>query len=92
MLATWLSYDDLERLVVASLTAPAVGCSVVYGVSANATIWWDNTAALHLGFRPEDSSERFRAAVEARQPVPDPSDPATRFQGGAFVKQGPFER
>ncbi|MEO7548480.1 MAG: NAD(P)-dependent oxidoreductase, partial [Ramlibacter sp.] len=33
MLATWLSFDDLERLVVAGLTAPAVGHSVVYGVS-----------------------------------------------------------
>ena len=92
MLATWLSYDDLERLVVASLTAPVVGCSIVYGVSDNTTTWWDNTSASHLGFRPEDSSERFRAAAEARQPVLDPSDPATRFQGGAFVKQGPFER
>jgi uronate dehydrogenase len=92
MLATWLSYDDLERLVVASLTAPVVGCSVVYGVSANTTTWWDNTSASHLGFRADDSSERFRAAVEARQPVPDPGDPAAIFQGGAFVKQGPFER
>ena len=33
MLATWLSYDDLERLVLASLTAPVVGHSVVYGLS-----------------------------------------------------------
>ena len=33
MLTTWLSYDDLERLVVAGLTAPVVGCSVVYGMS-----------------------------------------------------------
>jgi uronate dehydrogenase len=92
MLATWLSYDDLERLVVASLTAPVVGCSIVYGVSDNTTTWWDNTSASHLGFRPEDSSERFRAAAEARQPVLDRRDPATIFQGGAFVKQGPFER
>ena len=92
MLATWLSYDDLERLVVASLSAPVVGCSVVYGVSDNTTTWWDNTAASHLGFRPQDSSERFRAAAEARQPVLDASDPATIYQGGAFVKQGPFER
>jgi len=92
MLATWLSYDDLERLVVASLTAPVVGCTVVYGVSANTTTWWDNISAAHLGFRPQDSSERFRAAAEARQPVLDPRDPATIFQGGAFVKQGPFER
>jgi len=92
MLATWLSYDDLERLVVASLTAPVVGCSVIYGVSANNTTWWDNTSAAHLGFRPLDSSERFRAAVEARQPVLDRSDPAVLFQGGGFVTQGPFDR
>jgi uronate dehydrogenase len=91
MLATWLSYDDLERLVVAGLTTPVVGCSVVYGVSANTTTWWDNASASHLGFRPKDSSERFRAAAEARQPVLDINDPATIYQGGAFVKQGPFE-
>ena len=92
MLATWLSYDDLERLVVASLTAPVVGHSIVFGMSDNATTWWDNTSASHLGFQPQDSSERFRAAAEARQPVLDRRDPATIFQGGAFVKQGPFER
>jgi uronate dehydrogenase len=91
MLATWLSYDDLERLIVASLTAPIVGCSVVYGVSANTTSWWDNTLAAHLGFRPQDSSEPFRAALQARQPTLDRSDPATLFQGGGFVVQGPHE-
>ena len=91
MLATWLSHDDLERLVVASLTSPVVGHSVVYGMSDNTTTWWDNGAARHLGYRPQDSSEPFRAAVQARQPVLDPRDPATRYQGGAFVTQGPFE-
>ncbi|HEX4236014.1 MAG TPA: NAD(P)-dependent oxidoreductase [Caldimonas sp.] len=91
MLATFLSYDDLERLVVASLTAPVVGHSVVYGVSDNVRTWWDNTSARHLGYRPHDSSEPFRAAVEAGQPAADPSDPAARFQGGGFVVQGPFE-
>ncbi len=90
MLATWLSYDDLERLVVASLTAPLVGCSVVYGVSDNTTAWWDNTSAAHLGFRPRDSSEPFRAAAEARHPSLDRNDPAVVFQGGSFVTQGPF--
>jgi uronate dehydrogenase len=90
MLATWLSYDDLERLVVASLTAPVVGHSVIYGVSDNATTWWDNTPAKHLGYRPQDSSEPFRAAAMVRQPTLDPDDPATRHQGGGFVTQGPF--
>ena len=91
MLATWLSYDDLERLVVASLTAPVVGFSVVYGVSANATTWWDNTSASHLGYRPQDSSEPYRAAAEARQPQLDLADPATLDQGGGFVTRGPYE-
>lgn len=90
MLATWLSYDDLERLVVAGLTAPVVGHSVVYGMSDNKTTWWDNGPARHIGYRPQDSSEPFRAAAEARQPVLDPNDPATLYQGGGFVTKGPF--
>ena len=90
MLATWLSHDDLERLVVAALGAPVVGHTVVYGVSDNRTTWWDNTAAAHLGYRAQDSSEPFRAAAEARQPVLDRSDPAVVYQGGAFVTRGPY--
>jgi len=91
MLATWMSFDDLERLVMSCLTAPLVGYSVVYGMSNNRTQWWDNTRAKHLGYVPQDSSEPFRAAVEARQPVLDFNDPAVLYQGGAFVRTGPFE-
>ncbi len=91
MLATWLSFDDLERLVLAALRAPQVGCSVVYGVSDNAATWWDNRRAAHLGYRPRDSSEPFRAAIEARQPVLDAADPAARFQGGSFARPDPCE-
>jgi uronate dehydrogenase len=91
MLATWMSYDDLERLIVASLTAPVVGHSVIYGMSDNTTTWWDNTPARHIGYRPQDSSEPFRAAVQARQPVLDLTDPATLYQGGGFVTKGPFD-
>jgi uronate dehydrogenase len=91
MLATFLSYDDLERLVVACLTAPVVGHSVVYGVSANVRTWWDNTPARHLGYQPRDSSEPYRAAIDAREAPAGPRDPAALFQGGAFVARGPFE-
>ena len=91
MLATWLSYDDLERLVVAGLTAPVVGHTVIYGMSDNTTTWWDNTPAKHLGYRPQDSSEPFRAGAEQRQPNIDRNDPAAVYQGGAFVRSGPFE-
>ncbi|MGV3570997.1 MAG: NAD-dependent epimerase/dehydratase family protein [Ramlibacter sp.] len=91
MLATWLSYDDLERLVVAALGAPVVGHSIVYGMSDNTTTWWDNTPARHLGYRPQDSSEPFRAPAEARQPAIDPQDPTALYQGGGYVRIGPFE-
>ena len=90
MLATWMSYDDTERLIVAALTAPVVGHSVIYGLSDNATVFWDNTSASHIGYRPQDSSEKHRAAVEARQPTIDTTQLAARCQGGAFVTQGPF--
>jgi len=91
MLATWMSYDDLERLVVAALAAPVVGHSVIYGASDNTTTWWDNTPARHIGYRPQDSSEPFRAALQARQPLIDLTSPAALYQGGGFVTNGPFE-
>jgi uronate dehydrogenase len=91
MLASWMSYDDLERLVVSALTAPVVGHTVIYGMGDNTLTWWDNTPARHIGYRPQDSSEPFRASVEAAEPRLDLSDPATVYQGGAFVRLGPFE-
>ena len=89
MLSTWLSFDDLERAVVAALTAPVVGHTVLYGVSDNASCWWDNRWAAHVGFRPQDCSDVYRAEVEARQPHIDHRDPAALYQGGAFVTVAP---
>jgi uronate dehydrogenase len=91
MLATWLSYDDLDRLVTACLTTPVLGHTIVYGVSDNTNVWWDNTSARHIGFKPQDSSERFRAALETKQPTIDLNDPAAIYQGGVFVRTGPFD-
>jgi len=90
MLATWLSFDDLHRLITACLTTPVLGHSIVFGMSDNAVTWWDNRRARHIGYVPQDSSDIFRDAVYARTPAPDLSDPAVQFQGGAFVKSGPF--
>ena len=92
MLSSWLSYDDLERLLVAALSAPVVGHSVIYGMSDNRSTWWDNSKSNHIGFKPQDSSEPWRAEVEAAQPYVDPSRPEVRCQGGQFVTLGPFEK
>ena len=90
MLATWLSFDDLHRLITACLTTPVLGHSIIFGMSDNAVTWWDNSRARHIGYVPKDSSDIFREAVYARTPAPDLSDPAVQFQGGGFVKAGPF--
>jgi uronate dehydrogenase len=90
MLATWLSFDDLHRLITACLTTPVLGHSIVFGMSDNAVTWWDNSPAKHIGYVPQDSSDVFRDAVYARTQAPDLSDPAVIYQGGGFVKAGPF--
>jgi uronate dehydrogenase len=90
MLATWLSYADLHRLVTACLTTPVLGHTIVFGMSDNAVTWWDNRLARHVGYRPQDSSDVFREAVHARTPAPDLNDPAVQHQGGVFVRTGPF--
>jgi uronate dehydrogenase len=86
MLHTWMSFDDLERLVVAALTAPDVGHSVICGVSANPRVWWDNTPASHIGYAPQDSSAPWAAQIEHGTPPDDPADPAVIYQGGAFAR------
>ncbi|MCU0925777.1 MAG: NAD(P)-dependent oxidoreductase [Hydrogenophaga sp.] len=86
MLATWLSYDDLHRLISACLSTPVLGHSIVFGMSNNAVTWWDNCRAKHIGYVPQDSSDVFRDAVFARTAAPDLNDPAAVYQGGAFVK------
>jgi uronate dehydrogenase len=78
-LATWLSYDDLERLVVAALEAETTGHAIVWGVSANQRSWWHGDDAARIGYVPEDDAEQFA-------PLPEPGDDVTRrFQGGSFA-------
>jgi uronate dehydrogenase len=89
MLATWLSHDDLYRLVSACLSTPVLGHSIVFGMSNNAVTWWDNSRARHVGFVPADTSDVFRDAVFARTSTPNLNDPAAIYQGGAFVLADP---
>jgi uronate dehydrogenase len=90
MLITWLSYRDLTELIRCCLFAPTLRHTIVYGASDNRDKWWDNAQAAHLGFKPQDSSEPFRAKAESA-PALAHDDPARIYQGGGFVKAGPFE-
>ncbi|ARE42080.1 UDP-glucose 4-epimerase [Rhodovulum sp. P5] len=90
MMATWMSKEDMLRLIGAMLFAPRLGCPVVYGVSNNRESWWDNSKTAYLGWVPQDSSEMF--ATKFADYVPnDPNDPAILYQGGNFAKAGHFE-
>ena len=91
MLASWLSYGDLHRLITACLTTPVLAHTIIFGMSNNSVTWWDNAQARHVGYVPQDSSDVFRDAMFARTPAPDVTDPTIHFQGGAYVRMGPFE-
>ncbi|MGN9781930.1 NAD-dependent epimerase/dehydratase family protein [Nonomuraea sp. ZG12] len=82
-LATWISPDDLTRLVEAALTAP--GFHVVWGVSDNARRWWSLREAEAIGYVSQDDSESRAAALIAEHGEPDLSDPLHDRAGGIFT-------
>lgn len=87
MLAIWLSPDDFLSLVDRVFAAPRLGCPVIYGVSDNPAVWWDNSKTRYLGWRPQDSSARFEGDMDKPKPAPD--DPLSFYQGGEFTSR-PF--
>lgn len=82
-LATWISPDDLARLVEAALVAP--GYHVVWGVSDNARRWWSLEEAESIGYVSRDSSEPQAAALIAEQGEPDVTEPLHNRAGGVFT-------
>ncbi|WP_354675077.1 NAD-dependent epimerase/dehydratase family protein [Cupriavidus alkaliphilus] len=81
MLAHWISPRDLAQLVRVGMDAD-YDEAIVYGASDNAASWWDNARAHALGYRPQDSADRYREALKHK--VSD--DPlAEHFQGGDFA-------
>ena len=65
-LSTWLSHDDCVRMVEASLTAPAPGYAVLYGISRNTRAWWDLAPGRALGYEPRDDAETFSSTIASR--------------------------
>jgi uronate dehydrogenase len=85
MMATWLSEDDLVALIGRVFTAPKLGYVTVFGASDNEEQWWDNRCAGFLGWRPKDSSEQFRAMIDAKCEKPASDAPVNRYHGGGFA-------
>jgi uronate dehydrogenase len=82
MLATWLSYPDLGRLVVRCVTTDSVGCRVVWGASNNQHMtWWRDDDRDHLGWAPQDSADPFAGQLGGKVSG-DPIE--ERYMGGNF--------
>ena len=82
MLATWLSYGDLARLVMRCVLAERVGCAVIWGASANQRMtWWGKDDREVIGWQPQDSADSFAGQLAGK--VSD--DPVIEgHMGGAY--------
>jgi len=90
MMVTYLAYDDLVELIRCSLFTPRVGHTITFGTSDNATKWWDNKHASHLGYVPKHSSSEFAGNFPNSADYPAKGDAPTIYQGGPFVTAGPM--
>jgi uronate dehydrogenase len=82
MLATWLSYGDLARLVARCVLVERVGCRVIWGASKNARMtWWRNDAREAIGWSPQDSADPFAGQL-AGKVSGDPIE--ERYMGGGY--------
>lgn len=85
MLATWLSYGDLARLVARAALAPDLGPEgrvVIWGASNNGGMtWWRGDGRGTIGWAPQDSADSYTAALEGKS---SGDRIAERYQGGGF--------
>jgi uronate dehydrogenase len=84
-LSTWLSHGDAVRLVDACVRTPALGFTVVYGISGNTRAWWDLASARAIGYRPADDAEAWAAEIEAAGAT-DEDELDGRYVGGEFTR------
>ncbi|WP_298260173.1 NAD(P)-dependent oxidoreductase [uncultured Litoreibacter sp.] len=84
-LGSWLSPDDLVRVVTRAIDTPVVGFTVIYGVSNNDRSPVDNSSASHLGYRPKDNAEEFAADILPDTPPADLNDLGLTCHGGPFA-------
>jgi uronate dehydrogenase len=82
-LRAWLSESDFVRLTLDCLRARNVHFEVVYGVSANDGLFWDNDGGRRIGYAPQDSGSAFEQEVLAQSGPEDAIE--ALFQGGKFT-------
>lgn len=83
-LAIWISDRDLAQLVMIGLTHPDIHNTIVYGISDNATGWYDNSAAFALGYQPQDRSGDHAERAMAGEAKETMDAVGRYYQGGSF--------
>lgn len=84
-LQSWLSPDDMTRLVLAALTTERRGHHVVWGVSRNTRRRVDLAPGLAIGFDPQDDAEAYATEVERRDPSRPPGVLGGGFADAAYL-------
>jgi uronate dehydrogenase len=82
MLATWLSYADLTRLVIRATLAERTGSCVIWGASNNKGSYWRHDSREAIGWLPQDSADTYAGQLAGKvsdNPVQE------RYQGGAYT-------
>lgn len=83
-LSTWLSYDDLIRIVIQSTKIKKLGFEIIYGVSNNKRLNVDNTNATRkLKINIKDNAEKFLNKLEQKLDIKK-DKPGDQYLGGPF--------
>lgn len=79
-----LHHEDLVQLIRIGLDHPDIVYETLYGASDNSRVWWDNSRARELGYKPKYNSEVDLALAESEQSKLPPDPVGNFYQGGAF--------
>jgi len=83
-LSTWLSYDDLIRIVIQSSKIKKLGFEIIYGVSNNKRLNVDNTnATKKLKINIKDNAEKFLNKLVQKLDIKK-DKPGDQYLGGPF--------
>ena len=83
MLATYLSFGDLVRLLVRCIETPQTGYAIVWGASNNSRSFWGKDSRELLGWVPQDTADTYAAELADKVS----SDPVEeKYQGGGYTR------
>ena len=85
MLSTWLSYEDLGRLMIKCGEAETVGYKIIWGASNNSRTFWRRDARADVGWTPQDRADAY--AEKLLGMVTD-NPIVEKYQGGVDTSRG----